>query len=156
MSICDGHDLGALAALGLPNAKTPFFALLKVPSIKASRTSMLPRSCRSLAKAWSAFSIVPSRAHCWKRRWQVWYGGYWLGKSRHRAPVLSTQRMPLSTSRAGVLGRPRLISEVSGSNKGEIMFHWGSVSFILTLDHISRPVSITNLKTDLNSITYVL
>ena len=137
MSICDCHDLGAFAALGFPNARTPFFALLNVPSMNASLISISPRWCKSRASACKAFSIVPSRAQCWKRRWQVWYDGYWGGKSRHRAPVLSTQRMPLSTSRAGVLGRPRLVPLLVGSNKGAMSFHWGSVSFIDTLDHIS-------------------
>jgi len=47
-SVCDGHDLGAFAALCLADSKTPFFAGTKVPSIKASRISMPPLSYRSL------------------------------------------------------------------------------------------------------------
>ena len=141
MSVCDCHDLGALAPLRLANTKTPFFALLNVPSMNASLMSILPRSCKSLASICKAFSMVPSRAHCWKRRWQVWYGGYCRGKSFHRAPVFSIHRTPSSTSRAGVGGRPRVTSGHVDSNSGAIRFHWGSVSFIPTLDHIFRSVS---------------
>jgi hypothetical protein len=33
MAVCDRHELATLSAFGLTNAKAPFFALLKVPSI---------------------------------------------------------------------------------------------------------------------------
>ena len=43
-SVCDCHDLGAFATLRLADSKTPFFAGAKLPSIKASRMSIWPRS----------------------------------------------------------------------------------------------------------------
>jgi hypothetical protein len=36
-------------------------------------------------------STLPARTHCWKRRWQVWYGGYLFGA---RATAL---RCPIPT-----------------------------------------------------------
>ena len=72
-----------------------------------SDKSSLPRSLRSWARASTTRSKVPSRTQRWKRRWQVWYGGYRSDKSAHCAPVRSIQRMPLSTSRLLRQGRPR-------------------------------------------------
>jgi hypothetical protein len=46
-SVCNCHDLGAFAALCLADSKTPFFAGAKLPSMNASRISILPRSFRS-------------------------------------------------------------------------------------------------------------
>ena len=45
--ICDGHDFGAFASLGLPDLEPPFFAGLNVPSMKASVRLSLPRRCSS-------------------------------------------------------------------------------------------------------------
>ncbi len=43
-AVCNGHDLGALPALRLPDARAPFFAPAKVPSMKHSVRSIPPRS----------------------------------------------------------------------------------------------------------------
>ncbi len=43
-AVCNGHDLGALAPLGLPDARAPFFAPAKVASMKHSVRSMAPCS----------------------------------------------------------------------------------------------------------------
>ena len=70
-SVCDGHDLGAFAALCLADSKTPFFAGTKVPSMKASRMSIPPRSDRSCASSRAMRRKTPGRTHCWNRLWQV-------------------------------------------------------------------------------------
>ena len=137
MSVRHCHDLGPLAALRLANKKAPFFAELKVPSMKASLRSMPPRSRRSSARICSARSTTPSLTQCWNRRWQVWYGGYSRGRSFHRAPVFKIQKTPLSMSLEGVDGRPTKPERSSSSNSGAMSCHCFSVSFILTLDHIS-------------------
>ena len=67
-SVCDGHDLGALAALCLADSKTPFFAGAKQPSMNASRISILPRSYRSSTSSWAMRWKIPSRTHCWNQR----------------------------------------------------------------------------------------
>ena len=106
-AVCNGHDLAALAALGLAHAGPPFFAPLKEPSMKASLRSIPPRRRRSSAKAVRILSKTPARTQFWKYRWQVWYGGYRSGISFQGAPVRNTHRMPLRTCRGSCGGRPR-------------------------------------------------
>ena len=108
------HDLGPLAALGFADVEPPFLAPANVPSTNASSGSSPPRSRRSRASASTILRSVPSRTQPLKRRWHVAYGGYLRGMSFHGAPVRITQRMPLSTSRVGVHGRP-LPSSRTGS-----------------------------------------
>jgi hypothetical protein len=61
---CDRHDLGAFAALGLADSKTPIFAGTKLPSMNASRMSMPPHSYRSSANALVMRRKMPSLTHC--------------------------------------------------------------------------------------------
>lgn len=68
----DSDDLGALAALRRTDGEAPFLALANVASTKASSRFSLPRSCRCRASRRKASTNLPSRIHCWKRRWQVW------------------------------------------------------------------------------------
>jgi len=68
----DSDDLRALAALGGTDGEAPFLALAKVASTKASSRFNLPRSCRCPANKRSTSTNLPSRTHCWKRRWHVW------------------------------------------------------------------------------------
>lgn len=105
-SVCHCHDLAALAPLGFTHGGAPFFAGANVPSMKASRKSMPPRSRRSSASSVRISSNTSSVRHRWSHRWQVWYGGYRSGMSFHGAPVLRIHRMPLRTSRGGVEGLP--------------------------------------------------
>ena len=74
-SVCDCHNLGAVAALCFADSKTPFFAGAKLPSMNASRISILPRSFRSSTSSWAMRWKTPCRTHCWNRRWHVWYAG---------------------------------------------------------------------------------
>jgi len=123
------HDLAAFAPFGLPDAIAPFFAPANVPSMKASDRSILPRCSRSSANLTRIFSKTPARVHCWKRRWQVWYGGYRSGKSFQGAPVRNIQRMPLSTSRGSRGGRPRPPGlRFGGGIRGSMRVHCSFVS----------------------------
>jgi hypothetical protein len=70
-AVCNGHDLGPFAALGLADAEPFFFALAKDPSIKVSLRSKPPRAYRSAARAFSTPRHVPLSTHRWNRRWQV-------------------------------------------------------------------------------------
>lgn len=144
MTVCDCHDLGALSAFGLPNAKPPFLAAANEPSINASFKSIPPRSCRSLANASSIFVSVPFFIHRWKRRWRVWYGGYLSGSYRHCAPVRRIHKIPSSTSRVSFQGRPRLSGHRLGSGiNGSIIFHCVSVRSINTIDQKIALLSIS-------------
>jgi hypothetical protein len=135
-SVCDGHDLGAFAALCLADSKTPFFAGTKVPSMNASRISIPPRSYRSCASSWAMRRKTPNRTHCWNRRWHVWYGGYLCGRSFQGAPVLKIHKIPFKTSRGSRARRPR--GSLRGLNErimGSIRLHCSFVSSILILLH---------------------
>src|ERR1700722_11284771 len=71
MAVCDCHDFAAFAAFCRADTRAPFFAELKLASMKASLRSSLPRSRKSSARVCSKRSNSPERCHCWKRRWQV-------------------------------------------------------------------------------------
>ena len=135
-SVCDCHDLGAFAALCLADSKTPFFAGAKLPSMNASRISILPRSFRSSTSSWAMRRKTPCRTHCWNRRWHVWYGGYRCGRSFHGAPVRRIQRIPFITLRGSRALRPLgSLAGVKDKIMGSIRFHCSFVSSILILLH---------------------
>ena len=127
--VCHHQEFRAFAPLSLTDCAPPFLAVTNVPSIKHSERSMSPRSCKSRAKASKTVRNVPSLDHCWKRRWQVWYGGNLSGKSCHRAPLLRIHKTPFITSRVSFHGLPRLSSRRGGSGiKGANTAHCSSVS----------------------------
>jgi hypothetical protein len=141
-SVCDCHDLGALAALCLADSKTPFFAGTKVPSIKASRISIPPRSYRSCASSWAMSWKTPCLTHCWNRLWHVWYGGYLGGKSFQGAPVRKIHNIPFMTLRGSRALRPR--ASFTGAVRvimGSIRFHCSFVSSILIILHNQNVMS---------------
>src|ERR671914_1274641 len=142
-AVCHCHELRTFAPLGLSHLPPPFLATMKVPSMKHSERSRPPRSLRSWAKALRIPSRVPSRTQFWKRRWQVWYGGYRSGKSCQGAPVRSTQSTPLSTSRAGRQGRPRPSERLLGSgSNGSRIAHCSSVKSMISSCGVS-PYELT-------------
>ena len=129
-AVCNCHDLRTLTPLGLSNTEPPFFATTKVPSMKHSDKSMSPRSSKSVATACSTRSRTPERTHSWKRRWQVWYGGYLSGRSAHCAPVLRIHKIPSSTSLGWRRGLPLPSSRRDASGiSGSSTCHCSSVRF---------------------------
>src|SRR5512141_52268 len=104
------HPLRAFAALGFADALAPFLAGAKLPSRNDSLQSSRPCWSNSDKNWRHTWSHTPRASHWRSRRQQVLALGYSGGKSRHRAPVLSTQRMPSSTRRLSAHGRPRLRS----------------------------------------------
>lgn len=124
----DSNDFRALPTAGGANSEAPFLALAKVASTNASSRFSLPCSCSRLASSLSASSNFPLRTHCWKRRWQVWNGGYFSGNSRHCAPVPSTHNTPLSTARVSCHGRPRLSARRAPRSTGSTINHCSSVN----------------------------
>jgi hypothetical protein len=62
-AVCDRHDLGPFAALGLSDAGSFFLALAKEPSMNASLRSRPPRAWRSEASALSTCRNVPRSIH---------------------------------------------------------------------------------------------
>ena len=131
MAVCNAHDLGALAPLGLPNQAPPFLAGTNVPSTKHSRRSNPPASLRCRARARRTLSNAPERTQFWKRRCAVWYGPYRGGRSCQGAPVRRIHNAPLSTLRRSLHGRPRP-SSLTGSSGRMVSttFHCSSVKSI--------------------------
>ena len=107
----DSDDLGALATILVgPIAKPPFWRSRMWHPRNASSKLSFPRSCRYLASRRNASTSLPSRTHCWKRRWQVWYGGYFEESSDHCAPLPNIHSaVPFSTARVSCHGRPAII-----------------------------------------------
>ena len=124
----DGNDLGAFAALGRANGEPPFFAPEKEASMNPSCNGNWPRACNSPASRCRIFSSLPSRTHCWNRRWQVWNAGYLLGNSRHCAPVPSTHSTPFNTARVSCQGRPRPSLRRAGCRIGSKTDHCSSLT----------------------------
>jgi len=68
MAVADRHDFAAFAAASRADSRAPFFAELKVASMKDSLKSNFPRSRKSSASFCSSRVSSPDRCHCWKRR----------------------------------------------------------------------------------------
>ena len=64
MAVCDRHDFTAFSAASRADSSAPFFAELKLASMKVSDRSSLPRARRSSASACNNRVRVPSRCHC--------------------------------------------------------------------------------------------
>ena len=139
LAICHHHELGALATLGFPDLRAPFFADTKLPSIKHSAQSIWPFLSSSRMKVRQSFSHTPSSSHLFKRLQQVLGLGYFSGKSFHRAPVRRIHKIPSTTKRLFFQGRPLLFN--FGSN-GSSFFHCLSVKYIARLIDLVPPMSL--------------
>ncbi len=64
MAVADRHDFATLTASSRAKGGAPFFAELKLASMKASLRSSLPRSRKSSASFSSMRSSKPDRCHC--------------------------------------------------------------------------------------------
>jgi hypothetical protein len=71
MAVCDRHDFATFAAASWADSRAPFFAELKLASMKVSDKLILPRSRKSSASFCSTRVSNPERCQDWKRRWQV-------------------------------------------------------------------------------------
>ena len=122
------HDFGSLAALGLADLVTPFFAEEKVLSAVVSSKSSFPlRSSARSSRAHAACQIPVSVQARWRRQ-HVHEEGNDFGKSFHRAPVRSTQRIPSTQGRGRAGGRPPLGEGSGFRNKSSIRNHCSFVS----------------------------
>lgn len=129
-SVCNDHELRALAPLGLSHFGSPFFATTKVPSIKHSDKSMCPTSSKWRASVSRICRITPALTQRLKRRKQVEPEGKRSGKSAQAAPVRSTHKIPFSTARSSCssgLPRPSARRAIAGISGARIV-HWALVS----------------------------
>jgi hypothetical protein len=123
------HPLRALATLGLPDRRAPFFAGAKLPSRKHSSHFSRPSSSSAPSRARQASSQTSCSSHCFSRRQQVGGEGNSSGRKRHAALVCRIQRMPSKQARFDAHGRPRLSLRRFGSgSRGSINSHCSSVN----------------------------
>jgi hypothetical protein len=128
LAVCHHHKLRTLSAFGLADLGTPFFAGANVPSAKTSCQSSWPASSSSDRNARQIASHTPASSHSLSRRQHVVADGYACGRSFHRAPLRSTQRIPSMTSRSSIRRRPPRGDGHSWGNNRSIFAHWASVN----------------------------
>src|SRR5271170_6202470 len=88
------HALRTFPTTCLADPEAPFFAVTKVASRNASSQSNNPRSSIGASSFHQARSQTPCSSHIRNRRQQVEPSGYSSGRSRHRAPVRRTHKIP--------------------------------------------------------------
>ena len=113
----------------LPGERAPFCAGTADESRDARDQSIRSASPRrSSSSRWSLFQ-TPASCHSRKRRQHVMPEPQPISGGRYSqgSPVESTKRMPLSTSRFGMRGRPPLGLGGSGGSKGSMTAHSSSV-----------------------------
>ena len=122
------HALRTFPTTRLADCGAPFFAVMKVASRKASSQSRNRFWSSIDSSLRQAVSQTPSSSHFRSLRQQVDPSGYAGDKSRHRAPLRSTHKMPSRQARFGVQGRPRpSLRRLGSGNKGSSTFHWASL-----------------------------
>ena len=127
-AVGDQHHFRAFTPAGWANLIAPPFAEAKVASTKHSvnfrrlRRSSRRNSFRQIA------SQTPNCSYKAKRLQQVEGLGYDDGRSRQRAPVLSTHRIPSSAARSSAQGRPPFGPPRSFGNSGASCRHCRSVN----------------------------
>ena len=109
----EDDPLGPLALLGLPDSSAPLLAGAKLPSRSVWLRVSRPRLCRWPSNTRRMRGQTPCSCHRFSRRQQVTGLLYSGGTSFQRAPVRSTQRMPLMVRRSSARGRPRRFSRGS-------------------------------------------
>ena len=123
------HALRTFPATCFADCGAPFLAVMKVASRKASSQSSNRRWSSIDNSFRHAFSHTPCSSQFRSRRQQVDPSGNSSGRSRHRAPVRNTHRMPCRHSRLLAQGRPRpSLRRLGSGNKGSSIFHCSSLS----------------------------
>jgi hypothetical protein len=131
VAVGEEHDLAAFAAFRVADAGAPFFARANVPSASASSQSISPRSSSTCRRVDQISANSPDRLHSRSRRQQVDGEGNSFGKSCHRAPLRSNQRMPSRHRRGEHGGRPPKGLGTCSGKYPAITFHCSSDSCVL-------------------------
>jgi hypothetical protein len=123
LAVCHHHPLRTFATFGFAHAEPPFLAGAKLPSRNTSLQLSLPRASSCPSKPRQIFNHTPRSSHSRSRRQQVLAEGYSLGRSRQRAPLRKTHRMPSSTRRGSAGGRPRFLLRGGLGKSAAICIH---------------------------------
>jgi hypothetical protein len=123
------HALRTFPTTCLADPEAPFFAVTKVASRNASSQSSSPRSSICASSFRQARSQTPCSSHIRNRRQQVEPSGYSSGRSRHRAPVRRTHKIPCKHARLEAHGRPRpSLRRLGSGNNGTNTAHCSSLN----------------------------
>jgi hypothetical protein len=123
------HALRTFPTTCLADPEAPFFAVTKVASRNASSQSNSPRSSICASSFRQARSQTPCSSHIRNRRQHVEPSGYPSGRSRQRAPVRKTHKIPRKHARLEAHGRPRPSLRRFGSgNNGTNTAHCSSLN----------------------------
>src|SRR6266571_6717338 len=122
------HPLRALAPLGFSDSAAPFFAGAKLPSRNDSLHFNCWRSFNSLRNVRQMFNQTPRSSQSRSRRQHAEGCGNFSGRSCQRAPLRRIHKIPSSTCRFWIHGRPPLRCLGGFGSKGAIFFHCASVS----------------------------
>jgi len=133
LAIDHHHALCPFSPLGFSDCWPPFFAGKKLASMNASSQSRTPLASNSERKALHISLRTSASYHSFRRRQHVEGCGYLSGRSCHRAPVLSIQRIPSKTKRLSFLGRPPFGRGGGWGMRGSIFFHCSSVRYTTRL-----------------------
>lgn len=142
LAVAHHHPLRTFSPLGATDSSAPPLAGAKLPSTKASSHSRCPRRSSFERNVRHIRSQTPCSSHIFKRRQHVDPLGYSAGRSRQRAPVFSTQRMPSNADRESAHGRPPRGDRGSFGSSGSILAHCASVT--ATLRPRLRPIRHTS------------
>jgi len=122
------HPLRPLAPLGFSDSAAPFFAGAKLPSRNDSLHFNCWRPFNSLRNDRQIFNQTPRSSQSRSRRQHVEGCGNFSGRSCQRAPLRRIHKIPSSTRRFSIHGRPPLRCLGDGGSNGAIFFHCASVS----------------------------
>ena len=100
LAVCHHHPLRTFATFGFTHAEPPFLAGAKLPSKNTSLQLSLPWASSCPSKPRQVFNHTSRSSHSCRRRQQVLAEGYSLGKSRQRAPLRKTHKIPSKTCRS--------------------------------------------------------
>ena len=128
--------------------RRPFFCRCKAAIDKG----FFPVQHSFLHRAWTKICAIHRATHLGlpkvvSRRQQVDGLGYRSGKSCQRAPVRRTQRMPSSTCRLSIGGRPPFGFALGSGSSGSSSFHWSSFMNRVYLAIGSPPNSLIHKNT---------
>jgi hypothetical protein len=115
---------------------------MNVASTNASSQSRTPFSSSSERKTRHMSLRTPASYQSLRRRQHVEGSGYSVGRSRHLAPVLRTQRIPSKQARSSAGGRPPLGLGGRGGINGLIFSHCSSVNIGFRTPIGSPPMSL--------------
>jgi hypothetical protein len=122
------HPLRPLAPLGFSDSVAPFFAGAKLPSRNDSLHFNCWRWFNSPKNVRQMFNQTPRSSQSRSRRQHVEGCGNFSGRSCQRAPLRRIHKIPSSTRRFSIHGRPPLHCLGGLGSNGAIFFHCASVS----------------------------